>query len=309
MKVILIGRTKHLIDTATLLNQNGHEIVGIVTSKAAYEYEVNEKDFMSFSKKLNIPFLHHPKVDLKLMKKYFSRANADIGISVNYSGIITKDVIDFFSNGILNAHGGDLPKYRGNACQAWAIINGEKKIGLCIHKMIGNELDSGKIISRKYVDITIDTRIGQVYKVFDDEIPKLFLEAVEKVDQNESFFIEEQSTNPKDILRCYPRIPLDGKIYWDKPSDEILRLINASSEPYSGAFCHFKEEKMIIWRAKLHNDNERWLGIPGQIASILRTGEIIVLTGKDKLVIEEIEYKGVRCKPNKLIKSLRDRLN
>ena len=38
-------------------------------------------------------------------------------------------------------------RYRGNACQAWAILNGEK-ISLCIHKMIGGELDSGDIITR-----------------------------------------------------------------------------------------------------------------------------------------------------------------
>ena len=38
--------------------------------------------------------------------------------------------VDFYISstvGILNAHGGDLSKYRGNACQAWAILNGEKK--------------------------------------------------------------------------------------------------------------------------------------------------------------------------------------
>ena len=38
-----------------------------------------------------------------------------------------EEVIDFFELGILNAHGGDLPRYRGNACQAWAIINGEER--------------------------------------------------------------------------------------------------------------------------------------------------------------------------------------
>ncbi len=309
MKIVLIGRTNWLTDTAKLLGKNGHQIVGIITSRSNLESTTKEDDIKNYANSINAKFIHDQKITADKLRSEFDFEQIDIGVSVNYTGIISGDVINLFKYGILNAHGGDLPRYRGNACQAWAIINGETKIGLCVHKMIGNELDSGKIISRKYVDITIDTRIGQVYKVFDDEIPKLFLEAVEKLDQNESFFIEEQSTNPKDILRCYPRKPLDGKIYWDKPSDETLRLINASSEPYSGAFCHFKEEKMIIWRAKLHNDNERWLGIPGQIASILRTGEIIVLTGKGKLVVEEIEYKGVRCKPSRLIKSLRDRLN
>ena len=52
--------------------------------------------------------------------------NLDIGISYNYVDIINQDTIDLFKLGILNAHGGDLPRYRGNACQAWAILNKEK---------------------------------------------------------------------------------------------------------------------------------------------------------------------------------------
>ena len=46
-------------------------------------------------------------------------------------------VISIFTLGILNAHGGDLPRYRGNACQAWAIINGEEKtyVGYSLKKI------------------------------------------------------------------------------------------------------------------------------------------------------------------------------
>ena len=74
---------------------------------------------------------------------------------MNYTGIIPQSIIDIFQYGILNAHGGDLPRYRGNARQAWA-HNGEKSIGLCIHKMIGGEIDMcGDIIARDYSKLRI----------------------------------------------------------------------------------------------------------------------------------------------------------
>ena len=81
--------------------------------------------------------------------------------------------------GILNAHGGDLPRYRGNACQAWAILNGEEKIGLCIHKMIGGELDSGNIIAKEFLKIDINTKVTQVWGWMSTSIPKLFLKLYE----------------------------------------------------------------------------------------------------------------------------------
>ncbi|GAB1465742.1 hypothetical protein MASR2M54_12420 [Aliarcobacter cryaerophilus] len=55
------------------------------------------------------------------------KTDCEIAVSLNYSSIISQNVIDLFPLGVLNAHGGDLPRYRGNACQAWAIINGEEK--------------------------------------------------------------------------------------------------------------------------------------------------------------------------------------
>ena len=42
--------------------------------------------------------------------------------------IFGEDFINSFKSFILNIHCGDLPKYQGNACPNWAILNGEKKL-------------------------------------------------------------------------------------------------------------------------------------------------------------------------------------
>ena len=119
--------------------------------------------------------------------------------------------------------------------------------------------------------------------------------------------MEIQSTDPKDALRCYPRKPEDGKIYWNQSNENILKLINASSEPFSGAFAIYKDNLITLWRAKIIEDKEKWVGIPGQITAVNSEG-VTVLTGNGKLTITEVEYQGERINPNKLISSLRDRL-
>ena len=111
-----------------------------------------------------------------------------------------------FRHGILNAHGGDLPKYRGNACQAWAILNGEEKIGLCVHKMVGGELDSGVIIERESMILDQSTKVGECYEWMNKRIPELFLSAVQRLEENEDYYLEAQSTNPGDA------IPVDRKM-------------------------------------------------------------------------------------------------
>ena len=251
-----------------------------------------------------------PKInEEEIITNILSLGEIDLAVSINYSGVISQKVINLFRFGLLNAHGGDLPKYRGNACQAWALINGEKKIGLCIHKMIGGELDSGPIISREYFNVDINTRIGQVYDWIESETPKLVLQSVNEIKKNKDFVLEYQSLNPSDSLRCYPRNPSDGKIDWGKSNEDILRLINASSEPFSGAFTSLNEQKVIIWRAEIYENDENYLAVSGQISTINKTdGSIIVICGLSKLRITEIEIDGQRGLPATMISSIRKRL-
>lgn len=118
------------------------------------------------------------------------KTKADIAISMNYTGIIPDSVTDLFPYGILNAHGGNLPRYRGNACQAWAILNGEDKIGLCVYKMVGGELDSGDIIARDYLPIDHNTKVTKIWGWMRDRVPTLMLAAVQQLSVDPSFFLE-----------------------------------------------------------------------------------------------------------------------
>lgn len=305
MRIAVIGRTEILYDTAVKLREAGHHIVCILTSKEAPEYTRKAEDFRVLAQTWSIPFAQGAQIN-----EYFSFLEdvcADIAVSINYTGVIPQKIIDIFPLGILNAHGGDLPKYRGNACQAWAILNGEERIGLCIHRMIGGELDSGDIIARDYFTIDINTKVTQVWNWITNRTPELILDAVEVLKINPDFILEQQSKDPNDALRCYPRKPEDGRINWKNSSLNVLRLINACNKPYSGAFCDLNGEKLIIWDASLVNDGEIFCAIPGQITKI---GEsfIDVACGSGKLRISLVEYRGEIASPNTFIRSSRSRL-
>ena len=310
MEIGIIGRSELTYETMLLLKENGYSISFIVTSKESKEHKYTSNNFKEFAKDNNIPFLHDPKIDSTKIKALLgSNKKPLICISVNYSGIISEEVIDLFELGILNAHGGDLPKYRGNACQAWAIINNEKKIGLCVHKMIGGELDSGPIMDRKFFNLNLDTRIGEVYKWVNSSVPSMMLKVINALCNNKDYVLEHQSKNPKKALRTYPRLPEDGKIDWTCNREDIIRLINASSEPFSGAFTYLQNEKVIIWRAKIFDDDENYLAIPGQVLSVnLKSKNIIVSAANGKIEITDIQVEERRCQPADLIKSIRKRL-
>ncbi|MDA8649872.1 formyltransferase family protein [Alphaproteobacteria bacterium] len=306
MKIAIIGRSELLFESAELLKSAGHEIVCIVTAKAAPEYLKTELDFEGLASSLRVPFAATTKISS--VHEMLQEAAAEVAVSVNYSGIIPKTVTDLFPLGVLNAHGGDLPRYRGNACQAWAIINGEERVGLCIHRMIGGELDNGDIIERDYLPIASSTNITEIWDWMQKRVPELYVSAVNKLNEDKSYVLEVQSTEPLDALRCYPRKPVDSRIDWTKSSVDILRLINASTSPYSGAYGIYKGEKIIILSAEIVDLKENYLAMPGQIARIDEAGACVVITGQGELKIKELSMKDRSLVPSEVIKSLRDRL-
>ncbi len=304
MRIAIIGRTDILYETALYLKDLKHEIVLIITSKEAPEYTKTSADFRVLAEELGIPFIHTPRIE-ETIEAIRGMPRIDIGVSLNYSGVISSSVIELFPLGILNAHCGDLPRYRGNACQAWAIINGEERIGLCIHRMIGGELDSGDIVARDYFPITLATKVTAVLDWMSERIPYLFSDALRHLEKDHRFVLERQSKDPKDALRGYPRKPEDGRIDWSRSAIELLRLINACNKPYAGAFCNFEGQKLVIWDAELAPE-ENFVAIPGQI-TVIGDGFVEVATGAGKLRIKEIETANGKKMPNQIVGSIRQR--
>ncbi|MDZ7371222.1 MAG: methionyl-tRNA formyltransferase [candidate division KSB1 bacterium] len=306
MRIAIIGRTEILYDTAVLLRRVGHTITCILTAKEAPEYARTSADFKALAEAWNVPFARGARIVEHIA--FLKESMSDIAVSVNYPTIIPQEIIDLFPFGILNAHGGDLPRYRGNACQAWAILNGEERIGLCIHKMAGGELDSGDIIARDYFPLDLSTKITHVWNWMVKRTPELMLEAIEKLAVNPGYVLEQQSRNQADALRCYPRLPEDGRIDWSKSAIEVLRLINASNKPYAGAFCEFKGRRLTIWDAELVRDEEIFCAVPGQVTRITADG-VEVACGTGKIRIKQVQLEGEDEVPlTKYINSVRERL-
>lgn len=123
-----------MYELVNVLRENGHTIGLISTSKEAPEHTKTARDFEELAKKLNIPYLYlyAPRISTQEKVAFIKNLESmDIAISVNHTSIVEDCIIDLFSYGILNIHGGDLPRYRGNTCQAWAIINAEKNRFMC----------------------------------------------------------------------------------------------------------------------------------------------------------------------------------
>ena len=217
MRIGILGRSEFLLTAAKFLHESGHEITWVVTAPAESYYLAKESDFEKLSEIIGCPFYIDSNLDQAEFLTFFDSSNTEVVISVNWPRVIGSAICNTFPKGILNAHLGDLPKYRGNASPNWAIINGEKRIGLCIHQMLPGSLDTGPIYGRDFFELHQNSYISEVYEWAREKIPSLFLKLVHDI-ENGALEPEYQSDDPEHWLRCYPRRPSDSQIRWDEDS-------------------------------------------------------------------------------------------
>ena len=306
----VIGRGEWLFDTVIRLVKDGYRPTFIITAREAPEYSKKAADYKNLARSLGVPFLQTTTLSSPDTQDFLDNVHrTDCVVSVNYSNLIGADTIDRYPLGILNAHGGDLPRYRGNACQAWAILNGEENIGICIHRMVPDELDSGAIIARTYLPINLETKINFVFKWFETIIPELYSNALAKLSSEPGFILETQSTLSSDTLRCFPRCPEDGEVDWSVPADQIVRLVNASGAPFVGAYSNLEDVRLHFFDAVIIKEEEKYCAVPGQILRINYNFKTIdVATGFGTVRFSEIaNSQGISINFNQIFRSIRQR--
>lgn len=102
-------------------------------------------------------------------------------------GIIRQQLLDLAPLGVLNAHSGILPEYRGMDVPEWAIFCRDfNKVGVTIHVM-DRGVDTGPILNRFYVPLQPGATIGPIRKRIEYTLPLAMIQTTLKYLNNEIY--------------------------------------------------------------------------------------------------------------------------
>ncbi|MEC9128484.1 MAG: formyltransferase family protein, partial [Actinomycetota bacterium] len=89
--------------------------------------------------------------------------NPDLIWTTDYRFLLPKDVIELASDACINLHPSLLPAYRGRAPLNWAILNGEREVGLTAH-LIDEGADTGAILCQKRISLSPSEDVGDALR-------------------------------------------------------------------------------------------------------------------------------------------------
>jgi len=307
LNVVVLGRSQIMLNAARELASAGVGIAGVITADAYAEYSVGPDDFAAFAEDVGAQFaVVTTPADLEAMTIPTVDGHIPVLVSCNWRYKLSESLLQRWINGVLNLHLGNLPDYKGNATVNWSILDGLDHIYANVHRMVA-DLDAGDVLARRKIPITDTTYVGDVLSAAEHAAGALFLEALNALPARTAPIVAGTTRG----IRCYPRLPEDGRIDWTQSSAEIDRLVRASSRPYPGAFCFAGTKRVQVWRSRswaAHNQDVR--AVPGHIIHVDRSTEsFVVACGSGVLEVTEVSVDGSPAAPTDVARGIRTRLS
>lgn len=237
LRVVFMGTPDFAVASLKKLVDNGYNVVGVITAPdrpAGRGKQLAESAVKKYAVANNIKVLQPEKLKNPQFLEELKTLNADLQVVVAFR-MLPEVVWAMPRLGTFNLHGSLLPQYRGAAPLNWAIINGETKTGVTTF-LLDHEIDTGKILFKKEIDIWENDTVGTVHDSLMDIGAGLVLDTVDALARGDYKAIPQEELTADTEIKHAPKIFKDDcKIDWTKDVETVRNLIRGLS-PYPAAW-------------------------------------------------------------------------
>ena len=206
-------------------------------------------------------------------------------VVVAYGQIIPRSVLDIPPRGVLNVHASLLPRHRGAAPVAHAILAGDRVTGVTIMRM-DEQLDHGPVLAARETEIGPHedaAALGERLAVLGAE---LLVETVARLD--EVVPVEQDHA----AATLAPKLAReDAELGWELDAEEIDRRVRGL-HPWPGVTLPVAGGRVKVLRGRPLAGS----GAPGQVLRGGRAG-VEVAAGRGSYLLEEVQPPGRRPMP------------
>jgi methionyl-tRNA formyltransferase len=288
-RIIFMGTPRFAAPTLNAL-ADAHQVVGVVTQPdrpAGRGRDLSQSAVKTVALQRGLPLFQPRSLRISQAIAHLSGWDPEVIVVAAFGQILSQEILDLPPGGCLNVHASLLPRWRGAAPVAAAILAGDKVTGVTIMKLDAG-LDSGPIVAQRKEAI----RPGDTRATLSERLSRLGAELlVETLPAYLSGDLQPEPQSGEEATFADRLRKRDGQLDWSSPATELDRKIRAFT-PWPGTFTFWKGRRLKIVEATPKLD---WEGdaTPGTVVALNEAAA--VATGQGALRLEEVQLAGKRA--------------
>lgn len=285
MKIVFMGTPEFAVPCLATLCDAGYEVIGVFTQPDRPKGRGNKlqpSPVKMEAVRRGIPVFQPEKIrrdgleDLKALQP-------DLCVTAAFGQILSQEVLDVPPMGNINVHASLLPKHRGSAPIAWAIMSGDRMAGVTT-MMMDRGIDTGDMLLKAETEILEGETCGELTERLSRIGAELLLKTVrameagtlERVKQNE----EEMTYDP--MLKKEMGVP-----GWEDAATAVAGRVNGLN-PWPGVTVPWKDGRMKLLRAVACEGS----GEPGTVLKADRKAGLVVACGQGAVRLAQVQIPG-----------------
>lgn len=285
MRIVFFGTPAFAVPTLTEIVGQGHDVVAVYTQPpraAGRGMADRPSPVHEVADPLSIPVFTPANLKSAEESERFAALEPDVGVVVAYGQILPDALLNAPVNGCLNLHASLLPRWRGAAPIARALMTGDAETGVMVMRMESG-LDTGPVAISERVPILPDMTAGELSERLAVLGADLMVRALSALSRGVLTFTPqaaEGATYAKKIDKSETRID------WSKPAMDVHNHIRGLS-PDPGAWFEVDlgkgPERVRVLRSTLAEGN----GAPGTVDA-----NLTIMCGKGAVRLVTLQRAG-----------------
>jgi methionyl-tRNA formyltransferase len=285
LRVLFLGTSAFACPALEILLSSSHEVVGVVSQPDRPKgrgQKLAPPPVKILAAKKNLPILQPEKIRdgsfIEVLRSFY----AGMIVVVAYGQILSPAVLSLPPKGCINVHASLLPKFRGAAPIARAILAGETQTGVTT-MILDSGMDTGPVLLQEKAPIAPEDNAGTLHDRLAVMGARLLLETLGALEKSEITPIPQdhsQATYAPKIIKE------ETRIRWDSPARQIFNCVRAF-DPWPGAFTSWKGKILKLYRPSLEPESKEE---PGTVIQTSVDG-LRIATADGTLRIRELQLE------------------
>lgn len=292
MRVLFAGTPEFALPALEAVVAGPHRLAGILTQPdrpAGRGRKAAESPVKRRAQALDAPVLQPESLKDTTTRGRIEALVPDVAVVAAYGLLLPRWLLELPAHGCINVHASLLPRWRGAAPIARAILTGDTETGVTIMQM-ARGMDTGDVLLQRDCPIEPGTTAGELHDALAERGGELLGRALAELEAGR---LKGVPQNDDEVTYAPLLHKNEAHLDWSQPADALARAVRAFN-PWPVAFAQLGDQRVRIWRTQVTSNADD--AVPGTVLAAGGQG-IDVAAGAGVLRLTEVQWPGKRRLP------------